>query len=45
MVRLCPSFFKNGGDSVTDYELIMIMLSLMSLVSGLLVALYTKDKK
>lgn len=30
---------------MSDYELIMIMLSLLSLVSGLLVALYTKDKK
>ena len=30
---------------MTDYELLMIVLTVLSLVSGLLVALYTKDKK
>ena len=45
MVCYRPRFTKDKGVSVmTDYELIMIQLTVLSLVVGLLLALIKKDK-
>ena len=41
MVCCCPRIAKEGGERMTDYELLMIMLTVLSLV----VMLITKDRK
>lgn len=40
-----PTFTKEGGERMTDYELIMINLTVLSLVVGLLVTLITINKR
>ena len=39
------TFTKEGGERMTDYELIMINLTVLSLVVGLLVTLITINKR
>ena len=42
----CPlTYTKEGGERMTDYELIMINLTVLSLVVGLLVTLMTINKR
>lgn len=44
-LRLSPLIHKRkGGERMSDYEMIMIQLTVLSLVVGLLVALFKKDK-
>lgn len=39
-----PDHKRKGGERMSDYELIMIQLTVLSLVVGLLLALIKKDK-
>ena len=41
MVSLSPLIYKRGGERMSDYELLMVILTVLSLV----VALITKDQK
>ena len=39
-----PNHSRKGGERMSDYEMIMIQLTILSLVVGLLLALIKKDK-
>ena len=41
---MAPDCTKEGGERMSDYEILSIVLSLLTLVSGLLVALINKGK-
>ena len=41
MVSLSPLIYARGGERMSDYELLMVILTVLSLV----VALITKDRK
>ena len=49
MVSQCalwPSFYRSeGGDRMTDYEMIMVNLTILSVVVGLLIALINNVHK
>ena len=45
MVCFRPRNTKEGGERMTDYELLMINFTVLSLVVGLLTALINKDRK
>lgn len=45
MVSLSPLIHKRGDERMSDYELLMVFLTVLSLVCGLLVSLITKDRK
>lgn len=36
---------KEGGDRMSDYEMIMVILTILTLVVGLLKSLIDKDRK
>lgn len=45
MVSFRPQIHKRGGERMSDYELLMVVFTVLSLVCGLLVSLITKDGK
>lgn len=45
MVSFRPLIYKRGGERMSDYEILMIVFTVLSLVCGLLVSLITKDRK
>ena len=45
MVSFRPPDIQKGGERMSDYEMIMVFLTVLSLVCKLLVSLITKDRK